>query len=114
MTPTEDEPSKVDERLLIPYEKAIRVDDAFPERTDLSYCSQCGPDNLRPLDELWVIKHHHGTQPLGHMRFYCSEHLLGTSEWVSGRKVQHGGVCPTCFQTMPLSGVCDQCGPVTP
>ena len=54
--------------------------------------SQCGPSTRKPT---WFVKH-----PLSSVNPGAERSLS------IGRE---GSQCPTCHQTMPLSGVCDNC-----
>ena len=108
-----------DERPSIEFESPQRLDEAFPERKnappELRRCSECGANSqARPASELTVIKHRHATQPLGHLRLYCPEHLALAKEWTdgsAGRRTRTGPVCPACHLTVPLgTGICESCG----
>jgi RNA polymerase subunit RPABC4/transcription elongation factor Spt4 len=110
----------MDERELIEFETPYVLAEVFPSRIlapeDQRKCSQCGVES-RPLpaSELTVIKHRHSSQPLGHMRIYCHEHLAGAKEWTesAGGETSRrtGPVCPNCFMTVPTgTGVCETCG----
>ena len=114
---------KTDERDYIEYESPMRLDvylQLLPPQhrwisDGMSQCSDCGKNSQpRPTSELTVIKHRHGGQPLGHLRTYCQEHLAVTTEWheggSAGRSARTGAVCPTCHMTLPLTGICDNCG----
>jgi hypothetical protein len=111
-----------DERLHIEFDTERRMSEVFPWREFMSdayrTCSHHEADGSRskqtfPTSELWIVKtHHDGTNGLGSMQIYCSHHLInrgngGTSERGSGRT---GAVCPNCNVTVPLTGICDECG----
>jgi hypothetical protein len=109
-----------DWRELVAFETPTRVDVAYPwmrgpDWREVLWCSSCGGGSpVREGSELWAVKHHHAGQPLGHLRFYCREHLP-QREWTSSEGGHDGtgrvgAVCPTCFTTLPLTGVCDSCG----
>jgi RNA polymerase subunit RPABC4/transcription elongation factor Spt4 len=114
-----------DERLLIEFEKPYVLAEAFPGRVNATEerrkCSICGQrSQALPASALTVIKHRHGAQPLGHLRLYCPEHLVGAREWSDaadggggGRK--SGPVCRNCFVIVPVgTRVCDSCGEKAP
>ena len=114
-----------DERLRIEFEKPYVLAEAFPERVNAAEkwrkCSLCGlQSQALPASELTVIKHRHGTQPLGNLRLYCPQHLAGAKEWSDsadgvdgGRK--RGPICRNCFIAVPIgTRVCDSCGEKAP
>jgi hypothetical protein len=109
----------IDERERIDFETSYVLAEVFPARIEapagMRRCSQCGSQSQAlSAWKLTVIKHRHDTQPLGHLRLYCGEHLAGAVEWrsgLSGAGGKTGPVCPNCFLTVPVgTGVCDTCG----
>ena len=114
-----------DGREYIDYEIPMRLDEFLkfipPEsppawmKDGHSWCSRCGSNSQRrATSELWVVNHHHSSHPIGQMLTYCSDHL-SEREWrESGQpergRGRRGAVCPTCHVTMPLTGICDECG----
>ena len=111
----------MDERQFIEFETPYVLADVLPERIDapedMRRCSQCGANSKAlPASELTVVKHRHESQPAGHMRLYCDEHLAGAREWSSGlggSGGRTGPTCPNCFVSVPIGTLtCDQCGTV--
>lgn len=109
----------INERELLDFETPYVLAEVFPARVSgpesLRRCSECGSQSQAlQASKLTVIKHRLDTQPLGHLRLYCDEHLAGATEWGSGAggsRGKTGSMCPNCFVTVPLgTGVCDTCG----
>lgn len=106
---------------MIEFETPYVLAEVFPSRIDapaeLRKCSQCGADaQAWPAWELTVINRH-TSQPLGHLRIYCHEHVARANDWNESlggeRSGRTGPVCPNCFMTVPLgTGVCETCGEV--
>jgi hypothetical protein len=123
---TEHEREHDDERYYIEYVTPERLDLFFQRippklrwvKDGRAKCSDCGlSSQSRPTSELTLIKHKHDSQPLGHLKTYCPEHLLRAREWSGGGQAgrtsgRTGSVCPTCHQTVPLTGICDWCGEI--
>ena len=108
----------VDERDLIEFETEYVVADPFPDRidrSDLLKCSACGAESKPlPATEVTVIKHRHGSPPLGHLRLHFHTHLAAAKlEWGSsgGGSQRMGAICPNCRVAVPVgTGECDTCG----
>jgi hypothetical protein len=110
-----------DERLWIEFDTTRRMSEVFPWREFMSpayrKCSHHEDDGSKsrqefPTSELWVVKTYNSSQPLGSLQIFCHDHLMnrgsgGASERSSGRT---GAVCPNDNLTVPLTGICDECG----
>ena len=80
--------------------------DLWLDKDGLSWCSKCGPSQLRRPSELHVIKHRHSTHVHGHILTYCSDHLIEAKEWYEGdqRSWRVGAVCPHASSRCLLRG----------